>query len=314
MNRPTCAVLVGLALVAVTGCQPDTSAPATSHSPTPSAATPTPAVDLTHPKAARRAVDELVKAAGGLKVIKVDVSATSATLSALKDGKVVAWGWSNGVTKPVESDIQYIQQAAFDPSAYALDDLAGIFAQAARISGSSSNQELQIIEYDQGRVLMTVTTRPESMPVFFRADASPVNQLEVPSTAAFAEAIRDTTATGHRPLTMGWDAQSGFWADQASTQPGVILRMTRQARVPSWAAERKGASTGPTFPEQAVDPAVLSRQLTSLPTTIGRPGVPVSFRIERLGQMATPVITFDVGGQKVVTTLGGTDITDVIGG
>ena len=92
MNRPTCAVLVGLALVAVTGCQPDTSAPATSHSPTPSAATPTPAVDLTHPKAARRAVDELVKAAGGLKVIKVDVSATSATLSALKDGKVVAWG------------------------------------------------------------------------------------------------------------------------------------------------------------------------------------------------------------------------------
>ena len=101
---------------------------------------------------------------------------------------------------------------------------------------------------------------------------------------------------------------------KGSTQPGVILRMTRQARVPSWAAERKGASTGPTFPVQAVDPAVLSRLVTSLPTTIGRPGVPVSFRIERLGQMATPVITFDVGGQKVVTTLGGTDITDVIGG
>lgn len=314
MNRPASAALVCVALASLAACQSST-APAPSSSPTTSAsASPSAAADLTRPKAARKAVDALVKAAGGLPVIKVDITRSTATLSALKDGKVVAWAWKGGAVAPAESDIQYIQQATFDPSRYDIDDLGSIFAAAGRISGSTSNQELQIIEYDQGRVLMTVTTRPESMPVFFRADGTAINQLAFPSTAAFTEAIKDTATPGKRALAMGWDAQGGFWTDTASSTDGVIQRVTRQAKVPSWSAERKGTSSGPAFPASAVDPAVLSHLVRTLPTTTGQQGASVSFQIQRIDQMALPVITFTVGAQKVVTTLGGADITNVVGG
>ncbi|GAA1388415.1 hypothetical protein GCM10009599_01500 [Luteococcus peritonei] len=247
-------------------------------------------------------------------MIKVDMSASSATLSALKDGRVVAWRWDAGVVTPVESDIEYIKQASFSPADYAVDRLPQILTQAARVSGSSSNQELQIVEYDQGQVLMTVTTRPESMPVFFRPDGSAINRLDFTTADGFREAIRDTAGTG-RVLAMGWDADGGFWADTASRdEDGVVDRMTRQAKVPSWRSARKADATGPTFPASQVDPAVLARLAASLPASEGHPEATPSFQIERKYQMALPVITWDVGGTTVVTTLAGTDITATVGG
>ncbi|MEL4505346.1 hypothetical protein AAEX63_10635 [Luteococcus sp. H138] len=297
--------------LAPTACNPGSGSPSPSASPSASA---TPRVDLTRPKTARKAVDQLVEAAGGLPVIKVDVTSQSATLSALKDGKVVAWGWADGEVTPVESDIEYIKQAAFTPADYNVDDLGALFAQAAKISGSSANQELQIVEYDHGEVLMTVTTRPESMPVFFRRDGSPINRLDFATQQGFAEAIRDAVGTDKRVLAMGWDQSGGFWADTASKEPGVVDRRTRQAKVPAWESSRKASSTGPTFPPTAVDPEVLTRLVRTLPDSTGHPGEAVSFEISRRYQMALPVITFDVGGEQVITTLGGTDITDVAGG
>lgn len=290
---------------------PAATAPAaTASSVAPSAA----ATVLLRPGAARRALDALVRASGGLPVIKVDISADAATLSALDDGRVVAWRWAAGVVTPVESDIKYIRQASFDPDDYAVDQLPRILAQAAQISGSRSNQELQIVEYDQGQVLMTVTTRPESMPVFFRADGSPINRLDFTTADGFAEAIRDT-AGNSRVLAMGWDADGGFWADTASPgEPDVVDRTTRQATVPGWRSARKADSTGPTFPASQVDPAVLARLVRELPAAEGRSGGQVSFEVSRKYRMALPVITWDVAGTTVVTTLSGTDVTSTVGG
>ncbi|MEL4359393.1 MULTISPECIES: hypothetical protein [unclassified Luteococcus] len=308
--------LVGLGLaLAPTACNPATP-PASPAASTPASASPSAstAVDLTRPRAARRAVDQLVRAADGLPVIKVDVTATTATLSALKDGKVVAWAWADGKVEPAESDIAYIKQASFTPADYNLDDVGALFQQAARISGSNTNQELQIVEYDHGEVLMTVTTRPESMPVFLRPDGSPINRLDFGTAAGFAEGLRDATTGQQRVLALGWDASGGFWADTPGTQEGVVDRRTRQARVPAWESSRKADATGPSFPPSVVDPEVLARLVASLPQSTGHPGEQVSFEISRRYQMALPVITFDVGGQKVVTTLGGTEITRVAGG
>lgn len=300
-------------LLAPTACSPRDPSPSPSASPSVGTSA-TPAVDLTRPKAARTAVDQLVQASGGLPVIKVDVTTQRATLSALKDGKVVAWGWENGTVAPVESDIEYIKQASFKPADYHLDRLDQLFAQAARISGSSTNQELQIVEYDHGEVLMTVTTRPESMPVFFRPDGSPINRLDFDTAQGFSEAIRDAVAGDKRVLAMGWDSSGGFWADTPGKEAGVVDRRTRQAKVPAWESSRKGTSTGPTFQPSAVDPEVLTRLVRSLPESTNHQGEAVSFEISRQYQMALPVITFTVGGQKVVTTLSGTDITAVAGG
>ena len=65
---------------------------------------------------------------------------------------------------------------------------------------------------------------------------------------------------------------------------------------------------------RAYPPAVLARLVTELPQRLGKPGAVPSFEISRRHQMALPVITFDVDGTSVVTTLGGTDITATVGG
>ncbi|SJN36711.1 hypothetical protein FM114_10115 [Luteococcus japonicus LSP_Lj1] len=297
----------------VVACSPATPSPSPSPSPSTSTSA-SPNADLTRPGAARKAVNQLVKAADGLPVIKVDLSATQATLSALKDDKVLAWHWQDGVVTSVESDIAYIEQATFKPVDYDLDDLGETFEEAARISGSAHNQQLQIVEYDHGEVVMTVTTRPESMPAFFRADGTPINRLDFGTARGFTEAIADATSGSQRVLAMGWENESGFWADTPGKEDGVITRRTRQARVPAWQSDRKANSHGPTFPPAMVDADVLAQLVRTLPESTGRPGADVSFEIARKHQMALPVITFDVGGQKVVTTLSGTQITDSVGG
>lgn len=309
------APVVGLAvMLGASGCQLTGTTPPAQTPGSPAASASPTAVDLTRPGAARKAVDALLGAADGLPVIKVDITRTTATLSALDEGRILAWQWQGGQVQPVESDIEYIKQASFRPSDYELDDLGALFDTAATLSGSRSDQQLQIVEYDRGEVLMTVTTRPESRTVFLRADGTPINQLDFADASGFAEAIRDT-APGTAPvLAMGWHPETGFWTDHRGSSEGIVRRTTRQARLPAWQAERKAGSQAPTFLPSAVDPEVLAHQVTQLPQQLGKPDATVTFEISRQHQMALPVVTFDVDGQKVVTTLGGTDITRTVGG
>ncbi len=224
--------------------------------------------DLTRPGRAQAAVAKLAQQAGTLPIIKVDLSATTASLSAVKDGKVVAWQWEDGVVTPTDSDIEYVEQASFTPADFALGDLGSLFRTAAQISGSSSNQGLQIVDYNAGQVLMTVTTRPESMPVFFRRDGT------------------------------------------AITEAGVVVRPTRQAKVPAWTSSRKASATGLRFPASIVDAAVLAKLAVQLPQRYQADEQDVSFTIHRVDRMVSPVIEWTVGGRRVITTLSGTDISD----
>lgn len=288
---------------------PSRSSATSSASPTPS---PTPAPDLRRPGAARRAVGELLLASGGLPVIKLDVTSTEATLSALKGNKVVAWRWAKGKVLAVESDIQYIRQAPFSPDDYALDDLGGLFDQAARISGSRQDQELQLVEYGSGQVLMTVTTRPESATVFFRPDGTPINQLDFTTAEGFTEALRDVTEGQQEVSGLGWSADGGLWADHAAKED-TITRVTRQARVPAWTADRRGNSESPTFRPGVVDPEVLARLVRELPQQTRQPGAAVSFEITRSEHLAMPLVRWKVGSTERTTTLGGTDVTGTPG-
>ena len=50
------------------------------------------------------------------------------------------------------------------------------------------NQNLQIVEYNEGTVLMTVSTKPESRTVFFRRDGSVVNHIDFATPTGMTEA------------------------------------------------------------------------------------------------------------------------------
>ncbi len=265
--------------------------------------------DLTRPGRAQAAVAKLAQQAGTLPIIKVDLSATTASLSAVKDGKVVAWQWEDGVVTPTDSDIEYVEQASFTPADFALGDLGSLFRTAAQISGSSSNQGLQIVDYNAGQVLMTVTTRPESMPVFFRRDGTAINRLDFTTTAGFTEAIRDA-AGDDRVLAIGWSPSEGLWSDAPASEAGVVVRPTRQAKVPAWTSSRKASATGLRFPASIVDAAVLAKLAVQLPQRYQADEQDISFTIHRVDRMVSPVIEWTVGGRRVITTLSGTDISD----
>ncbi|HSN43143.1 MAG TPA: hypothetical protein VLR88_03710, partial [Propionibacteriaceae bacterium] len=272
-------VLLGLALAAVvTGCGPQQVTPAPSSSTTPSAsASPTVTLDLLDPGAARTVVSQLRAAAGDYGIIKVDVEATTARLAVVADGVARTYAWTDGVITEIESDIEYVQQATFNPDDYGFDNIATMFADAAKISGSSSNQELQIVEYNEGRVMMTVTTRPESMPVFFRADGTPIDQLDLTSAAGLDAAIADTTDGVREVLAMGYSTGDGFWVDIPGSVEGQIDRRTRAAKLPAWTATRKETTSLVPYQVSKVDPEVIATLLTVLPTRVGKDGAKPSF-------------------------------------
>jgi len=310
-------VLWGLALAIVTtGCGPSSTTdptPGVSESATPSPS-PTPALDLLAPGVARTVVDLLREAAGVSGIIKVDVDATTASLAVVVDNEAHTYAWTAGTIAEVESDVAYVQQATFDPDDYNFDDVAAMFAEAAKISGSSSNQQLQIVEYNEGRVMMTVTTRPESMPVFFRPNATPIDQLDLTSASGLETAINDATDGHDEVLSMGYTENEGFWVDTPGAAEGQIDRRTRAAKLPAWTATRKENTSFVPYAVSMVDPETIATLLTVLPTRVDKDGANISFTIDTRDQRSQPTIHFDVGGTTVITDLTGRDMTELVAG
>jgi len=96
-------VALAVAALGATGCAPSattTSAPAVS-----SGSASATSQSLLKPGAARSAVDELVAAAGTHEAVKVDISATEASLSIVRNGQPLTWAWTDGVVGRAQSDI-----------------------------------------------------------------------------------------------------------------------------------------------------------------------------------------------------------------
>ncbi len=300
-------VLAAVALGLCCACGPAQAV--TSPSPSPSASAGY-VPSLLAPNVATEVVATLKAKAAGMQVIKVDINATQATLTAVDTAKKIhGWQWSKGRISVVESDVQYVNQASFDPSAFDFSNVAALFTKASVESGSNSNQDLQIVEYNQGQVLMTVTTNPESRAVFFRADGSVVETLDFSSAAGLAEAISDTAGTHTSVLAMGYSQAQGFWVDVASSTAGVIDRTIRTATVPAWSASRKGNTTALPFDPSLVKAASLASIEASLVAKSSAKNPGVSFTIDRRDKLAEPVIRWTVGGTETITDLHGRDLT-----
>lgn len=308
------ALLVTAAALALAGCTMASPQPTpTRPSATPSA---TPELDLTSPGAARTVVERIIAESGERNAVKVDISKSVAIVSFITtDKRIKTYSWVNGKAKPVDSDVADVKQASFYPLDFDISDVGELFRVAESLGTSNSSPQLQIVEHDPGQILMSVTTRPESATVFFRADATPIRHVDFETTPGLTEGLRDATHGRPRVIALGYSPGSGVWSDETGLAEGTIARRTRPEKLPAYTASRKETSTLTPFDPTLIDSAVIGQTRSNIRFEHDVSlDVPITVVADNRYQQDTPTITYTFGQQTVVTDLAGTDITAQVSG
>lgn len=303
---------VAVGALGLAGCSATATRP--SATPTPSKATPSSSVpqrDFTKPGEAPAVVKELIAAAGTINAIKVEISVHDASLSVVSGMTAKTWAWRNGKIEVVDSDTQFVGQKIFDPRDFDLSDVAGMFARAAKLAKSGSGQQLQIVEYADRTVYMTVTTNPESLTVFFRQNGTLVSQVDLTTLAGLQEAYNDVVGTKKLVNALGiLPNQGGMYVDVAVLD--TIVRTVRQPRLPVRTATRREATTLAQFDPALVKPAVIASSLAEISAKADNNQTPSpgwSLVVDCRDKTPEPQMYFTVGGSQTVMTLDGVDVT-----
>jgi len=271
-----------------------------------------------HPGNATRIVADLIQASGAAPVTKIDITKTQVSLTVNGPDGLLTWTWSGGVVSTSNTQSTQVSSTPFDPAQFALDKIPSILTTAARLAGSESNQSLQIVEYNAGTVLMTVTTRPETRPVFFRADGSVINVLDFTTAQGMAEGLKD--AVGASPLvrSITFDPAHGIVVDapeqnSTASQNGkdLVIRRTRSAKLPVWSVPRQDDSPADLFSPTDVDPAVLAALVDANSKDPKNSDTP-KLSIDMSHGTSLPTITVDAGDAHTVHDLQGRDITNEV--
>ncbi len=269
-----------------------------------------PVRDFLKPGEATAVINELVEAAGTINAIKVDISIHDASMSIVSGMTAKTWAWRDGKIQVVDSDTQFVGQKIFDPRDFNVSDISGMFATAARLAKSSAGQQLQIVEYADRTVYMTVTTNPESLTVFFRQDGSLVSQVDLTTLKGIQEAYNDVVGTKKLVNALGiLPNQGGMYVDVEAA--GMIVRTVRQPRLPVRTATRRETTTLPPFDPKLVKPAIIATSLKLIVATANLPSVPAGWSLEVDSKDNTPEprMYFTVNGSLTVMTLDGIDVT-----
>lgn len=301
-----CLLGVMMLTLALSGCtQPVEPSP----SPSPSQPVePSPIdtrISLRRAGMARTAVNALLYEAGSPDLIRLTLTEFKATIFYVADGEAAALSWEDGSIQTFDTDMEFLNQAAFNPRSFAFDDLDRIFAEAAVQSGSSAAQELQINEVNDANILMSVTTNPESVSVFFRPDGSLIRPLDFTVAEDLEEGLRDVVQENEYVATIAYSLNQGLSAELL-IEPGVVTTWNRPAKLPAFSSKRTVLVDPVEFEASVVDPKVIVNLMKTLPNRFGKDeGTPVSFVISYDSSSAEPRITFDVGGNKVSTDMQG---------
>jgi len=306
-SRRVLPLTLSLLAALLTACGPGVTPSASTDPPGSTPAAP----DLTVPGEAQRAVEALQVEARGNPVIRVTVRRSGATLTYVTDGQAVTLGWTGDAIAPIQSNVTYVDQQSFNPAAFFLDDLGALFRQAADVAGSAVAQELQINEYNPGRVLMTVTTTPESETVFFSPDGTMIPVLDLATAAGLSQAMADTTAGATRVIGLGLDSE-GWWADVRVSATQVEHRV-RPAKLPAYTVLRNERNTATPFAPGLADPAVIASLLAEMPQQLGRPATTITLTMDTRDALGYPVLRFSSGVAVLAFTPAGTDITNLVG-
>jgi len=317
MARPHPSLTVGLAtlLLALSACQPATTVPTAGVVPTPpstSSIPPTPVQkDLTRPGEARRMIDQLLAAAGIGRLIMVEVTAETATISVLPPdgGEPVTWAYRDGTAQQVDSDLQYVDQASFSLDGFDVSDLGRLFRVAAAISGSTHKQTLQIVDYSGGRVVMAVTTNPESRTVFFEPDGSLLPDLDYHTLRGITEGLDTVVDDRVTVQAAGVDSAAGAWVE-FSTSESTTTRRQRPARVPVTTLRRDDALPLPPFAAAGIRPEAIWRVLQrTIDADDLSSDVVWSVTVDDREDTGEPRMYFSIGAESLVTDLAGSTVT-----
>ena len=294
------------------GCSSTVTTPTPTVSPTstPTPSSSVPSRNVLEPGEATLVVRELVAAAGTINAIKVELSATEAVMSVVSGMTAKTWGWRNGAVVVIDSDTQFVGQAIFDPRDYDVSDLAGMFEAAATLAKSSSGQQLQIVEYADRAVYMTVTTNPESLTVFFRKDGRLISHVDLTTLSGIQEAYSDVVGSKKAINALGiLPNQGGMYVDVAVLD--TIVRTVRQPRLPARSATRRETTTLSTFDPTRVKPEIIYSSLQRIYMKAGtatpQPGW--SLVVSAKDGTPDPRMYFSVNGVQTIMTLAGVDVT-----
>lgn len=259
---------------------------------------------------AARVVAKLHEVAAGLPVLKLDITASQATLTALlPDNSVASYAWRDGVINRTDSDIQFLDQSTFDPADYPIDSLQRMF-DVADLRGVRGELVLQIVQYREGQVLMTVTSRPESSTVFFRQDGTAVATLGFTSVADITAGLEEVLGDATEAYAVGFNPTRGYWADLPDAQQGVVLNRGRVGGVPVFETRRNEAPTLTLFDPQLVNPAALAKAIAQFQSD---PTQSCDVTIDMSTQRSAPVARIDCGGAVHYADMDGRDMTILIG-
>jgi hypothetical protein len=318
MARPHPIPAVGLAtllLVGLSACQPATTVPTAgvvTTPPTTASPTASPVLkDLTRPGEARRMIDQLLTAAGLGSLIMVEVTAETATISVLPadGGEPVTWAYRDGTTQQVESDLQYVDQASFNLDGFDVSDVGRLFRVAAAISGSTHKQTLQIVDYSGGRVVMAVTTNPESRTVFFNPDGSLLPDLDYHTLRGITEGLDTVVADRVTLLAAGVDSAAGAWVDFSSSE-STTTRRQRPSKVPVTTLRRDEELPLSPFAAAGIRPEAIWRVLQrTIEANDLEPDVVWSVTIDDREDTGEPRMYFSIGGESLVTDLAGATVS-----
>lgn len=315
------------AALAVAGCTRDPSGPqtttqatspstgassATKVSTAPSATGPSldPRYDLTQPGVAEQAVTALRERTNHQPVVRLDITATTATLSILHDNKPQGYAWTAGTITHVDTDFEAIDPQVFDPSHYRFTKVAELFAQAAVVSGSKNDQRLQIVQRGLKTVQMVVTTVPETETVFFTPDGTLIPPIDMSTNEGLAQALREVIDARPQVLAIGRTGEIIFADAPDPANPQSILRVSRTNRAPAFTASIATAPSTALFSPTELNVQVLQRQIAAARVHSGAPETAVvNWVVDMRDDRPLPSMRFTVNNRTLVTDTTGRDIT-----
>ena len=254
---------------------------------------------------------ELHRVAGGLPVLKVDITASQITLTALLDDRgVVSYAWRGGQITKVDSDFQYLGQATFDPADYPVDSARRMFDVAGLNGVRGDELVLQIVQYRTEGIWMTVSSRPESTLVFFDNDGSAIPLLGTTSVDDIQAGITATVGEATAIYQFGFNLTQGYWVDLPDTEEGRVRTRSRRLNLPVFETLRTDSPGYDTFDPALLDAAGLARAVARAQVT---PEQECAVTVDLQHRRSAPVARIVCDGVTHYADMVGRDMTALIG-
>ncbi len=255
-------------------------------------------------------VRKLIASAGTERLIMVEIEADTVSVSVLVQGQPVTWAYRDGTIGEVASDMAYVDQAVFAIDDFDLSDVGALFRTAAAESGSEENQNLQIVDYSGGQVMMSVSTVPESRTVFFHPDGTLLETLDFTTPAGISRGITEAVGTRTSVHRVAVQSDVGAWVDYPG-EKGTTIRRQRTSKIPVTTNARAETLNLPLFDPRRVEAEAIWAVVDSVEGTQGVPvGSHWSVMIDDRDRTGVPRMHFSFGFKIVVTDLSGTPVTD----